>query len=457
MKHNSHLVDGIAAYVLLAALFAPRLHAQFGEYNFNTPENVGDLIFNFFHHSVGGDLLDNGLRSRLEGLGYTLHAHIGEQYIYENDHTDYRHWYKRFQRELGVKVSDKHYRYEGPGVAPTQEIPADEFMLTWYEYLAERMDIIMFKPCYPGAEVSGYDTVYDAEENVIAGTPHSDNGVNNFVYLNSSDSVEDGYTDAHWSHGDWWGADSSLAQLKVAYRGMLNIFVEHPDLLFIAMQGPPMVYLSDDQAENCREFARWLREDWLDEYDPTGTDTFEDYPLTNVCAFDFHNAIAWTGNDPVLDAAYAWFPAGGFPDDTLDTTAPAKIGRSANDDPGDDHLEPWLDQRTAVLFCGGTDTYSGTHNPGYPQRTYNCWINAMVNRWKAGAARVPRPIITKVGNTVSLIWQTFGEGQYTVQWVKDPVNGTWQNAAGAWPTADTSWAGDDITGLGTRYYRVMSQ
>jgi hypothetical protein len=437
---------------MVLALFSPLLHAQFDEYDFSTPENVGSLVFSFFHHSCGGNLLDDGLRTRLEGLGYTLHSRIGEQYVYENDYTDYRHWYKRFQRELGVEIGGVHYRYEGPGVTPTRAIPSDSFMLTWYEYGAERMDIIMFKPCYPGSEISSYDTVYGASGNVVAGTPYSDNGVNNFVYLNSTDAVDDVYTDARWSHGAWEGADSSLAQLKVAYRGMLNIFVEHPEVLFIAMQAPPTCYLSDSQADNCREFARWLREDWLHEYDPTGTDAFEDYPLTNVCAFDWHNAIAWTGNDPVLDAGYAWFPVGGFPDDTLDTTDSEKLGRNAGND---DHPEAWLNLRTAVLFCGGTDLWSQSHT-GKPQRSYYSWINAMVNRWKSEASPLPRPVIARVGNTVSLTWESFGSGEYTVQWTDDLLNSPWRNAPGTWPSTETGWGGEDVSGIGTRYYRVTS-
>ncbi len=447
-----HMICVLIAFAFLVTV-APSLRAEFDEYDFSTPDNVGDLVFNFFHHSCGGNLLNDGLRTALQNIGYTVHSRISDQYVYENNHTDYRHWYKRFQRELGVKIGEKYYRYDGPGVTPTQEIPANSFMLTWYEFRAERMDIIMFKPCYPGSAVSDYDTVYDAGDSVTAGTPYSDNGVNNFVYLDSGDSVDDGYTETHWSHGDWSGSDSSLAQLKVAYRGMLNIFVEHPDLLFIAMQAPPMCYLSDAQAQNCREFARWLRRDWVHEYDPTGTDTFEDYPLTNVCAFDWHNAIAWTGNDPVLDSQYTWFPVGGFPDETLDTTDPEELGRNAGED---DHPETWLNQRTAVIFCGGTDTFSQSHT-GKPQRSYYSWINAMVNRWRTGGLPLPTPVIERVGNGVSLTWDSFGNGEYVVQWTNDLVGDTWQNPGGSWPITQTTWTAEIITGISKRYYRVQSE
>ena len=78
MRYVSHLVCALGAFVFLAALFTPLVHAEFDEYNFDTPENVGDLVFNFFHHSCGADLLDNGLRSGLEGLGYR-HARPSHQ------------------------------------------------------------------------------------------------------------------------------------------------------------------------------------------------------------------------------------------------------------------------------------------------------------------------------------------------------------------------------------------
>ncbi|MFZ5516854.1 MAG: T9SS type A sorting domain-containing protein [Candidatus Zhuqueibacterota bacterium] len=372
------------------------LHEQFSNPNFSTPAGIQNHVFNFFHHSCGGNLLGGGLASRLTNLGYTLHSHIDTQYEHENNYTDYRHWYKRFQRELGIKVGNSYYRYLGPDAAGEPTVGSqiddnsDDFMLNYYEFNAERMDIIMFKPCYPGSDIYNDDTQYDGATtnngygNVTGGTPHSDNGANNFTYLNSGGSVEDGYSSTYWSGGDWWGSSSTLAQLKCAYRGMLNIFAEHPDILFIAMQAPPMVSISSEAAANCREFARWLREDWLHQFDPTGTDTFEDYPGVNVVPFDFHNTVAWTGSDSRLDGEYFWFPQGGFPDNTLDTSDPNKLGRNAG---SEDHPESWLNQRTAAIFCGGTDSYSNSHT-GKPARTYNAWINAVVNRWEAGATSV---------------------------------------------------------------------
>jgi len=397
------------------------LQEEFANPDFSTPEKISTHVFNFFHHSCGGNLLNDGLASGLQVLGYTLHSRINTQYEYENNITDYRHWYKRFQRELGIKVGDHYYRFEGPDQNgdPTTGSQIDDnyrdFMLNYYEYNAELMDIIMFKPCYPGSNISNYDTQYDGTTgnngygNVAGGTPKSDNGNNNFTYLNSGSSVNENYTNTHWSNGYWSGSSSSLAQLKCAYRGMLNIFVNHPDLLFIAMQAPPMVWISNDAANNCREFARWMREDWLHQYDPKGIDEFEDYPLPNVVPFDFHNSIAWTGDDAQLDNEYFWFVQGSMPDNAMDNSETNKVGKSAS---SDDHPDVWLNRRTATIFCGGIDSYSPPHT-GRSAQTYNSWINAVVNRWEQGDAPVPVELVSFSfqlnENDVKLEWATATE------------------------------------------------
>ncbi|MCI0513156.1 T9SS type A sorting domain-containing protein [candidate division KSB1 bacterium] len=403
-------------------------HAWFQDYfnqpDFKTPPNISKHVFNFFHHSSGGNLLNDGLDRKLRDLGYKVHTRIQTQYEYENNYTDYRHWYKRFQRELGIRLNDHYYRFEGPdatGQPKTGEQIDDnyrDFMLNYYDFNAERMDIIMFKPCYPGSDVSSYDTEYDQTTRnngygkVTKGTPNADNHQNNFLYLNSGASVDAAYDTRYWSAGQWNSASASLAQLKCAYRGMLNIFAAHPDILFIAMQAPPMIGLSAEQSAHCRELARWFREDWLHQYDPKGTDNFQDYPFTNVVPFDFHNAIAWTGNDTRLDLAYFWFPQGGFPDNTLDTTNPHKLGESANAG-GDNHPEVWLNQRTATIFGGGVDTFSPAHT-GQPGRTYSAWINAVVNRWEKNKVLVVE--LSKfschyqaTSNSVRLEWVTASE------------------------------------------------
>ncbi len=408
--NRTHAVFVVALFGLVLPFFnmpasASLLDERYSDPDFSTPAGISGHVFNFFHHSCGGNLLDQGLTSGLTGLGYTLHSHINEQYIYENNDTDYRHWYKRFQRELGIPNSGSHFVFTGPDAFgdPTYGaiIPANSFMLTWYDFNAEAMDIVMFKPCYPGAEVYSYDTSYDGSTanngygQVTGGTPHSDSSgsYTNFQYLNSSSSVAAAYTNTYWpTHGYWDGTASTLAQLKTAYRGMLNIFLENPDVLFIALQAPPMIpgAMSEENAAACREFARWMREDWLHQFDPTGTDQFEDYPLPNVVPFDFENSAAWTGDDSALDSEYFWFVQGGFPDESMDTSTPALVGISASSDGGDSHPQEWQNQRVATIFCGGTDTFSPSHTGNFG-RTYNCWINAVVNLWENGLGPTPTP------------------------------------------------------------------
>ncbi|MBN2054520.1 hypothetical protein JW905_06335, partial [bacterium] len=224
----------VVLFLYLAALLPAEVHGglldeKFATPDFGTPDGISGHVFNFFHHSCGSNLLASSLSSRLTALGYTLHSRTGQTYTYENNYTDYRHWYKRFQRELGIQSGGIYYRYEGPDAVgnPTYstQILQAEFMLTWYEYAAEAMDIIMFKPCYPGSALTSLDTAYaggpgnNGYGTVLSGTPHADNGNNNFIYLNSSGSVSAGYTTDYWNNGSWGGSGASLAQLKVAYRG----------------------------------------------------------------------------------------------------------------------------------------------------------------------------------------------------------------------------------------------
>jgi len=63
----------------------------------------------------------------------------------------------------------------------------------------------------------------------------------------------------------------------------------------------------------------------------------------------------------------------------------------------------------------------------------------------------------KVGRIMSLTWYPFGNGKYTVQWINDLITGAWQDAEGIWPTTETFWAGENISGIRKRFYRVMSQ
>jgi archaellum component FlaC len=71
---------------------------------------------------------------------------------------------------------------------------------------------------------------------------------------------------------------------------------------------------------------------------------------------------------------------------------------------------------------------------------------------------IPRQQVTalsKTDSTISLDWDPFGTFLYTVQWAGDLAAGTWENVPGSWPITETSWTGNDVAGLGQRYYRVV--
>ena len=92
---------------------------------------------------------------------------------------------------------------------------------------------------------------------------------------------------------------------------------------------------------------------------------------------------------------------------------------------------------------------------------YDFWF--AIDNVRISGLPPPPPIaearIAKAGNIVSLSWDAFGAGQYTVQYTDDLKAGSWTNASGAWPTSATAWPGEDITVVPgkARYYRVVSQ
>jgi hypothetical protein len=63
-----------------------------------------------------------------------------------------------------------------------------------------------------------------------------------------------------------------------------------------------------------------------------------------------------------------------------------------------------------------------------------------------------------VGGKVELTWEEFGGGNYTVEYSGDLTSGNWQPVPGvAWPITETTWPGESIGALPTRYYRVRSE
>jgi len=73
-----------------------------------------------------------------------------------------------------------------------------------------------------------------------------------------------------------------------------------------------------------------------------------------------------------------------------------------------------------------------------------------------GAAPGPLATISRVGDTISLSWMPFGNGEYVVQWTDDLATGIWWSVPRR-STTDITWSGHDINGDKQRYYRVLSE
>ncbi len=472
------------------------------DWNFEPPRRTSQL--HFWHHSTGAAWLDNGLREALRQVEWdedgTMHrSYMVSDYGYggQNDYTYYVHWYKRFRTEMGIEGDDgENYVFHAPETAENR-IPADGFMLTCYDYRRQqgdtisppqRIEIIMFKPCYPGSQVWSFDTSYDADGHVTGGTPWSDSGhrFTNWDYLDSVRGVGEDYTDEYWpatdgvphSGGAWpsgtGGATSSLAQVKVAYRGMLAIFHERPEVLFIAVQAPPQVSLTAEQRAASRELARWFREDWLHEYDPTGRDEFQDYRdrdgRINVVCFDYYDTLAYTGDDPVLDAAYGWFPDGwDFPDDFMDWEAPHRyVEPGLGDDRpltpadawdnrpenpereiGESRKEGGDSHPSSQQHYHATDVFVGLQrNPD--SQGYRSFVNAVTNRWLDHGRITIR--LEKAGDDVLLRWGSEPDASYGVHGGEDPTDLPVLDTVPA-GGEETTWTDGAPSGA-IRYYEV---
>ncbi len=473
------------------------------DWNFDPPRRSTQL--HFWHHSTGAAWLNNGLREALRGVhwddaGTVRQSYRVSDYGYggQNDYTYYVHWYKRFRSEVGIEGADGlNYVFHKAQTAENR-IPDSNFMLTCYDYSRQRgetivspqrIEIIMFKPCYPGSQVYAFDTKYDANGKVTGGTPWSDSRhrSTNFDYLDSVEAVGQDYTDEFWpettgvshSGGAWRstssGARSSLAQIKVAYRGMLNIFRERPEVLFIAVQAPPMTRLNADQRAANRELARWFREDWLHEFDPNGTDSFEDYRdkngRVNVVSFDYFNSLAYTGDDARLDGKYFWFPEGGsFPDDFMDWQAPHRyvepgLGSNRPLTPANawDNQARNPDREIAESRKQGSDSHPSSQqhyhatdvfvglrrNPD--SQGYRSFINAMTNRW-LDRGLVTISVARSGTDRVTLSWGSEPGAQYEIRGGSDAQHLPLLDTIPSGGTT-TSWVDSHAIGQ-IKYYRV---
>lgn len=226
----------------------------------------------FIHHSCGGQLLADpgkmtggasgsgerciyeshpnggGLRSRLAAAGYEVHEASYESVVGAD--TDIEHWRTKFStmmdRILATDRQDETYND------------------------ARRNRIVVFKSCYPNNDFVGPGT----------------------------------------SPGDPDSPERTVANAQAAYRSLLPIFAERPDVLFLAVTAPPRAEPKKgakaklgsllkkgelQPADWAREFNTWLADaeaGWL-----------AGYGFPNVAVFDYYDVL--TKHGQTNWAAYA--------------------------------------------------------------------------------------------------------------------------------------------------------
>ncbi len=294
--------------IAVVCLLAATAFAGLEEGNaMETPDGFpadGTVRLLFIHHSCGGQLLaapgekvggargsgerciyvshpnGGGLRAGLEAAGYEVHELSYESALGED--TDIRHWRAKFAGSMDrLLVTDRQDRV----------------------YDDDRTNhVVVFKSCYPNNDFTG-------------------------------PGVEPGNPDA----ADPDAGTLTVADAKAAYRSLLPIFAEHPDVLFVAFTAPPRAepklgfldrlraFFHDEPvpADWAREFNGWLAapDGWLADA-PRNVAVFDYYDVltdggeTNWSAYatgdgtDSHpsrvgNAAAAAAFLPVLDEAVA--------------------------------------------------------------------------------------------------------------------------------------------------------
>lgn len=88
--------------------------------------------------------------------------------------------------------------------------------------------------------------------------------------------------------------------------------------------------------------------------------------------------------------------------------------------------------------------------PSVPEVTRT---NAIVNQipYQKGSVQV----LGKEGDSLTIEWEPFGDGQYTVQTTTDLVSGEWVDAAGEWPT-EAQWCTLGLSGTKQLFIRVKA-
>lgn len=234
MFSNKHILMGCFIIVSLFLVASLPLY-QSGTLDTTPPAEPVKLIF--IHHSVGENWLndaDGGLGLALQANNYFVSdTNYGWGPDGIGDATDLVNWHEWFLGDESSRYLQAVYNESDANAAG------------WDYYSRSMADpggentIIMFKSCFPNSDLSG----------------------------NPNDPPTPGY-------------DFTVGNAKWIYNELLTYFESRPDKLFVVITSPPLIDSSN--AENAREFTRWLVEDWLAE---------NDYPYSNVAVWDLHNVL----------------------------------------------------------------------------------------------------------------------------------------------------------------------
>lgn len=237
-------------------------------------EAAGERRILFIHHSCGTAWMERGLVAALEDPKnlfsegkYSFHDAQYGSYLGEGDgtlgrDTDLRDWYVKFREDL-----------DRPGEL-VDMLNCDRQDETYRD--SRQNEIIMFKSCYPNSNIGPADTSIDLDDQAVRAE-----------WL---DPNRGGYYNGRWRYRD----ENHINYVKAAYTGLLDIFREHPEVLFIAVTAPAMHYSAygadNSSAHRSRGFNNWLRTEWLNGYqDKNGH--------VNVAVFDWFREHAYS-DDP---------------------------------------------------------------------------------------------------------------------------------------------------------------
>ena len=283
--------------LIIAGLSAHVVNAQTD--NPTPPPDPVKLIF--IHHSCGENWLNDGDGKLGLALGENNYFVSDTNYGWGpdsiGDATDYYNWYDWFVGPESGRYLEALYTENGKNSSYTRTLidPGGE------------NQIILIKSCFPNSDLSGGPDDLPSDE-------------------------------------EWY----TVGHAKYVYNLLLDTFITRPDKLFIAITPPPLLYT--ENAENARQFSRWMVEDWLSE---------NDYPLANVAVWDFHNILTEPDNHHR------------FQDGVIDYTIHFGDGYLYYDSDGDEHPNSIGNQKATDEFVP--------------------MLNIFYNRWIASAQALLTP------------------------------------------------------------------